>query len=142
MVTAAIWLDVDGKSGIPIYVQIVEQVRHAAEVGSLASGDRLPTVRALAGELTVAPNTVVKAYNELQRAGLIESRAGVGTVVAEGVGEAAREQRVAALYERLGVLVRDAVGLGITEDELWGRFEAAFDRLHERTSPSASREEK
>jgi len=134
VVTAAIWLDVDGKSGIPIYVQIVEQVRHAAEVGSLASGDRLPTVRALAGELTVAPNTVVKAYNELQRAGLIESRAGVGTVVAEGVGEAAREQRVAALYERLGVLVRDAVGLGITEDELWERFDAAFERFHERAT--------
>ncbi len=113
MVTAAIWLDVDARSGVPIYVQIVGQVRHAVEVGSLASGDRLPTVRALAGELTVAPNTVVKAYNELQRAGLIESRAGVGTIVSEGVG--------------------------ITEDELWERFEAAFERVHER---NASREEK
>ncbi|MDQ3659422.1 MAG: GntR family transcriptional regulator [Actinomycetota bacterium] len=138
----AVWLDVDARSGVPIYVQIVSQVRHAVEIGSLTSGDRLPTVRALAGDLTVAPNTVVKAYNELQRAGLIESRAGVGTVVAGGVGEMAREHRVDALYERLDVLVRDAVGLGITEDELWGRFEAAFDRLHERTSQTASREEK
>ena len=139
MVTAAIWLDVDARSGVPIYVQIVGQVRHAVEVGSLASGDRLPTVRALAGELTVAPNTVVKAYNELQRAGLIESRAGVGTIVSEGVGEMARERRVDALYERLDALVRDAVGVGITEDELWERFEAAFERVHER---NASREEK
>lgn len=137
-----IWLDVDARSGVPIYVQIVSQVRHAVEIGSLTSGDRLPTVRALAGDLTVAPNTVVKAYNELQRAGLIESRAGVGTVVAEGVGEMAREQRMAALYERLGVLVRDAAGMGITEDELWERFEAAFERLHERTSQTASREAK
>ncbi len=78
----AIWLEVDVRSGVPIYVQIVDQIRHAVEVGSLTGGDRLPTVRALAGELTVAPNTVVKAYNELQRAGFIESRAGVGTVVA------------------------------------------------------------
>lgn len=122
-------------------MQIVAQVRHAVEVGSLAAGDRLPTVRALAGELTVAPNTVVKAYNELQRAGLIESRAGVGTVVAEGVGEAAHEQRVAALYERLGVLVRDAVGLGITEDELWERFEDAFERFHQRTASRTGGEE-
>ena len=130
----AVWLDVDARSGVPIYVQIVSQVRHAVEIGSLTSGDRLPTVRALAGDLTVAPNTVVKAYNELQRAGLIESRAGVGTVVAGGVGEMAQEHRVDALYERLDVLVRDAVGLGITEDELWERFDAAFERFHERAT--------
>ena len=100
-------------------------------------GDRLPTVRALAEELTVAPNTVVKAYNELQRAGLIESRPGVGTVIMADSGEALREQQVEALYERIGVLVRDAVGLGITEDELWERFERKFERVYSR---AASRE--
>lgn len=129
---AVLWMDVDGRSGVPIYVQIVGDVRHAVEVGSLVAGDRLPTVRALAGELTVAPNTVVKAYNELQRAGLIESRPGVGTVVAGGVDEVAREARMEAFFERLGVLVRDAVGLGISEDELWERVDAEFDRAHGR----------
>lgn len=123
------WLKVDARSGVPIYVQVVDQVQHAVEVGSLEAGDRLPTVRALAKELTVAPNTIVKAYNELQRAGLIESRPGVGTVVSEGVGGVARERRVETLNERLAVLVRDAVGLGITEDELWERFDAEFERL-------------
>ena len=127
---AALWLKVDVRSGVPIYVQILDQVQHAVEVGSLEAGDRLPTVRALAKELTVAPNTIVKAYNELQRAGLIESRPGVGTVVTEGVGDVARERRVEALYERLAVLVRDAVGLGLTEDELWERFDAEFERMH------------
>ncbi len=97
-------------------------------------GDRLPTVRGLAEELTVAPNTVVKAYNELQRAGLIESRPGVGTVVVADSGEAVREQQVEALYERIGVLVRDAVGLGITEDELWERFEREFERVYRRAA--------
>ncbi|MGB3634367.1 MAG: GntR family transcriptional regulator [Rubrobacteraceae bacterium] len=126
---AALWLKVDTKSGVPIYVQIVDQVQHAVEVGSLEAGDRLPTVRALAKELTVAPNTIVKAYNELQRAGLIESRPGVGTVVAEGIGDVAHERRVEALNERLTVLVRDAVGLGMTEDELWERFDAEFERM-------------
>lgn len=129
MIGTALRLDIDTRSGVPIYVQLVEQIRHAVEVGGLGTGDRLPTVRALAEELTVAPNTVVKAYNELQRMELIESRPGVGTVVARGVSEAAREQRVGALFERLRVLVRDAVGLGITEDELWERFDAEFDRL-------------
>ncbi|MEJ7819032.1 MAG: GntR family transcriptional regulator [Rubrobacteraceae bacterium] len=129
---AALWMDVDGRSGVPIYVQIVDGVRHAVEVGSLVAGDRLPTVRALAEELTIAPNTVVKAYNELQRGGLIESRPGVGTVVARGVDEVAREVRMEAFFERLEVLVRDAVGLGISQDELWERTDAEFDRAHGR----------
>ena len=128
----ALWLDVDPRSGVPIYVQLVEGVRHALEVGTLQPGERLPTVRKLARELTVAPNTVVKAYNELQRMGLIESRPGVGTVVVGDPHEAVWEQRTEDLYERLGVLVRDAVGLGITEDELWERFDAEFERLHGR----------
>lgn len=128
----ALWLEVDAKSGVPIYVQIVEQVRRAVEAGGLEAGDRLPTVRALAKELAVAPNTVVKAYNELQREGFIESRPGVGTVVAEGVVAVAREQRLASLYDRLSELVRDAVALGVSEDELWERVDTEFERLHER----------
>jgi GntR family transcriptional regulator len=125
----AIWIDVDPRSGVPIYVQIVEQVRHAIEVGGLEPGERLPTVRRLAQDLTVAPNTIVKAYGELQREGLVESRPGVGTVVSEGVGELARERRVAAVFERLRVLVRDAAALGISEDDLWAGVDSEFERL-------------
>jgi GntR family transcriptional regulator len=127
-----LWLEVDQRSGVPIYVQLVDGVRHALGVGTLRPGDRLPTVRGLAEELTVAPNTVVKAYNELQRAGLIESRPGVGTVVVADSGGAVREQQVEALYKRIGLLVRDAVGLGLTEDELWERFEREFERVYRR----------
>lgn len=126
----ALRLEVDTRSGVPIYVQLVEGVRHALEVGTLRPGERLPTVRALAAELMVAPNTVVKAYNELQRMGLIESRPGVGTAVVTGTGELVREQQIKSIYERLAVLVRDAVGLGITEDELWERFDREFERLN------------
>lgn len=126
-------MKVDAKSGVPIYVQLVEQVRHAVEVGTLEAGDRLPTVRALAKELTVAPNTIVKAYSELQRSGFVESRPGVGTVISAGVGDVAHEKRVETLNERLSLLVRDAVALGVTEDELWERFDAEFERVHSRT---------
>lgn len=129
-----LWLEVDPGSGVPIYVQLVEGVRHALEVGTLRTGERLPTVRRLAGELKVAPNTVVKAYNELQRMGLIESRPGVGTAVVAELGEAVREQQTEALYERLGVTVRDAVGLGITEDELWERFDREFEQVRRRAA--------
>ena len=123
------WIDVDPRSGVPIYVQIVDQVRHALDVGGLRPGERLPTVRQLAGELAIAPNTIVKAYNELQRRGLVVSRPGVGTVVAEGVEEVARERRVEEVFERLRVLVRDAAALGISEDELWASLDSEFERV-------------
>ena len=129
MRTVAVWVEVDPRSGVPIYVQIVEQVRHAVDVGGLRPGERLPTVRRLAENLAVAPNTIVKAYNELQRVGLVESRPGVGTVVAEGVEEVARERRIEEIFERLRMLVRDAAALGISEDELWASLDSEFERI-------------
>jgi GntR family transcriptional regulator len=125
----AVWIDVDSRSGVPIYVQIVDQVRHAIKVGRLRPGERLPTVRRLAWDLTIAPNTIVKAYNELQRAGLVESRPGVGTVVAEGVREVARERQVAHVFQRLRVLARDAAALGISEDDLWSSLDSEYGRI-------------
>lgn len=119
----------DPRSGVPIYVQIMDQVRHTIQVGGLRAGERLPTVRRLASELAVAPNTIVRAYNELQRVGLVESRPGVGTVVAEGAKEVGREQGVEEIFGRLRVLVRDAAALGITEDELWQGLDAEYERI-------------
>ena len=129
MRAVGVWIDVDPRSGVPIYVQIVGQVRRAIEVGGLRAGERLPTVRRLAEDLAIAPNTIVKAYNELQRAGLVVSRPGVGTVVAEGVEEVSRERRVEEVFERLRVLVRDAAALGISEDELWAGLDSEFERI-------------
>ena len=129
MSAVAVWIEVNPRDWVPIYVQIVDQVRHALEVGGLRPGERLPTVRQLASELTIAPNTIVKAYNELQRMGLVESRPGVGTVVAQGVEEIDRERRVEAIFGRLRVLVRDAAALGISEDELLVSLDAEFERI-------------
>jgi GntR family transcriptional regulator len=114
----AIWLDVNPRSGVPLYVQIVGQIRHAIEVGALQAGDQLPTVRQLATELTIAPNTIVKAYNELQTMQLVESRAGVGTVVIASSDEMTRARQIEAIRGRLGAVVRDASGLGIEVDVL------------------------
>ena len=125
----AVWIEVNPRSGVPIYVQIVDQVRHAVDVGGLRPGERLPPVRRLADELAIAPNTIVKAYNELQRMGLIESRPGRGTVVSEGVEEVARGRRFEEIFERLRVLVRDAAALGISEDDLWASLDSEFERL-------------
>jgi DNA-binding transcriptional regulator YhcF (GntR family) len=75
----------------------------------------------------IAPNTIVKAYGELRRMGYVESRLGVGTVVTESVGEVAGERQIAAVFERLRVIVRDTA-LGISEDDLWAGLDSEFER--------------
>jgi GntR family transcriptional regulator len=69
------------RSNVPPYVQLVEQVRHALITGVLRPGDRLPTVKDVVGSLAINPNTVLKAYRDLEREGLVEGRQGVGTFV-------------------------------------------------------------
>ena len=126
----AVWLDVNPRSGVPIYVQIVEQVKHAIEVGALQPGEQLPTVRQLAVDLTIAPNTIVKAYNELQGLGLIESRPGAGTVVANLNGSIFKQQ-TETLFARMHGVVRDAASLGISADELAARFDVEIKRFYQ-----------
>jgi GntR family transcriptional regulator len=73
----------DSKSGVPIYRQIMDQIRHGIASGRLRPGEQLPTVRALAVELAVNPNTVIKAYSLLEQQGVVTSEQGSGTFVAE-----------------------------------------------------------
>src|SRR5215467_6566310 len=76
---------VNPSSGIPLYLQLVEQVKHAIEMGSLRPGEQLPTIRKVAEDLVVNPNTVARAYRELEHAGVIEVRHGSGAFVLEGL---------------------------------------------------------
>ncbi|MCK4797816.1 MAG: GntR family transcriptional regulator [Spirochaetes bacterium] len=73
----------DTKSGVPFYRQIIQQVEYNMSVGKLNTGDRLPTVRSLAIDLKINPNTVAKAYNELEIRGLVETQIGSGTFIAD-----------------------------------------------------------
>ena len=72
----------NSSSGVPIYVQLKEQIRHAIETGSLTAGDQLPGIRGLAETLVINPNTVIKAYRELENEGVLEIRHGLGAFVA------------------------------------------------------------
>jgi GntR family transcriptional regulator len=72
------------RSGVPTYLQIVQQVRQAVRLGVLKPGDQLPTVKEVVGTLTINPNTVLRAYRQLDLEGLVEGRRGVGTFVANG----------------------------------------------------------
>src|SRR5436305_5689295 len=77
----AIEFHLDSRSGVSSYLQIVQQVRHALRLGMLEPGDQLPTVKDVVGRLAINPNTVLKAYRELEHAGLVAGRPGVGTFV-------------------------------------------------------------
>ena len=87
---------VDGRSGVPPYQQIVQQVRQALRMGVLSVGDQLPSVREVVAVTAVNPNTVLKAYRDLEREGLVEARSGQGTFVrGRPPGPAARHARAA-----------------------------------------------
>src|SRR5580693_9667289 len=72
----------EGRSGVPTYLQIVQQVRQAVRLGMLRPGDQLPTVKEVVAQLTINPNTVLHAYRQLDLEGIVEGRRGVGTFVA------------------------------------------------------------
>ncbi len=102
----------------PIYVQIMDEIKRAVVLGTVGPDDALPSVRQLAGELRVNPNTVQQAYRELEREGLIYVRRGQGTFVAEaGVVGSERERRELAVMVA-GRALREAYRNGVTAEEL------------------------
>jgi GntR family transcriptional regulator len=105
-------------SALPIYEQIVESVALAIAAGELRDGDPLPSVRGLAAELRVNPNTAARSAREIERLGLAATRQGVGSVVAKGALAVARRIARTALERELDASVAVAHGLGIGIDEL------------------------
>jgi len=103
-------------SGIPVYLQLMDQVRHAIETGALRAGERLPTIRALAEELVINPNTVVRAYRELQHEGVVELRQGSGAYI--GRSMVGRGQVMAKAGKLVGSALERLAALGLTEEEI------------------------
>ena len=104
--------------GVPIYRQIANQVRYLAASGLLAPGEELPPIRTLALQLKVTPNTVVRAYDELEAAGVIHKRRGAGTYVSEGQSRLADRERQRIIEQRVDALLAEAYHLNFTADEL------------------------
>ncbi len=108
---------VDDRSGVPAYLQLVRQVEHAIRLGMLRPGDQLPTVKDVAARLAVNPNTVGKAYRELEHRGVTEGRVGLGTFVRAGVASLPRATH-AVLQRRLRPWVRSAVAAGVSDEDI------------------------
>jgi len=107
----------DARSGVPTYLQLVQQVKQAVRLGILHPGDQLPTVKEVVAGLAINPNTVLKAYRELDLEGLTEGRRGQGTFVSSALPPL-EPDRVDALRTSLQGWVRSARGAGLDEDAM------------------------
>lgn len=104
--------------GVPIYQQIVNQVKYLVASGRLSPGDEMPPIRVLAERLIVNPNTVARAYRELEAAGVVEKRRTAGTYVSEQGSPLARKERLKILTERVDALLAESRQMDVPYDEL------------------------
>ncbi len=129
---------IDAAARQPIYRQIVEQVREAVARGRVSPEERLPSVRELSRTLVVNPNTVARAYSELEREGLLNTRQGLGVFVAAPKIELTKKARKERLLEILDRLLTEAVCLGFTADEVAAAVDDRVKRFQWAPTESAS----
>jgi GntR family transcriptional regulator len=111
-------------AGQPLYLQLMQQIRHAVETGVLRAGDQLPGIRTLAEEMVVSHNTVAKAYSELQHQGLLELRHGSGAFIAEPSRVRLRSERFRVAQERVAAVIDSLRRGGWSDEEIGRMFQA------------------
>ena len=111
-------IHISANDGVPIYLQIVNQIKYLIASGRLKAQEELPPIRVLADRLIVNPNTVARAYRELETAGMVEKRRTAGTYVTDGVSVLARRERIRILTERIDALLAEARQMDVHFDEL------------------------
>jgi GntR family transcriptional regulator len=121
-------------SNIPIYRQIVDQVRKAIATGSLATGEQLPSVRALAEILVINPNTVARAYADLVHEGVLESQAGKGLFVAQRQQKFSRAERKRRLEQALEAFIHEVLFLDFSHQEIIELLQRKLNEIEEATA--------
>jgi len=111
-------IHISATDGVPIYLQIVNQIKYLVAAGRLKAGDELPPIRVLAEQLIINPNTVARAYRELEGAGLVEKRRTAGTYVTDQGSPLARRERVRILTERIDALLAEEQQMDITVEDV------------------------
>lgn len=115
--------------GVPIYLQLMEQVKHAIETGALRPGEQLPGIRPLAEELVINPNTVAKAYRELEHEGIIELRHGAGAFVADNGRPRKATDKLRTAQPMVAGTIEKLRGRGLSDEEIRRLFEAELAGL-------------
>ena len=111
-------IQIQAQGGVPIYLQVMQQIKYLVASGRLQPGDELPSIRTLAEQLIVNPNTIARAYRELETAGVVEKRRTAGTFVAEAGSPLARKERLRLLRQRVDQLLVEAFQMGFALDEV------------------------
>lgn len=127
--SAAVEFRIDRRSGVATYLQIVQQTKQALRLKLLEPGDRLPTAREVVEATAINPNTVLKAYRELEREGLVEARRGLGTFVTRTLGSAAADDT--SLRAELADWARRARTAGLDKDDVSALFTDVLDKTFE-----------
>jgi len=125
----ALWIQITPGSDEPIYVQIVEQVSETIAKGQLVAGDKLPAVRKLAAELVINPNTVARAYTILEQSGLVTTKTGSGTFVADPKLRSKDVTDVNILAERMDALIARSLNLGLESEEIISMFKSRLTKF-------------
>ena len=128
----------DAASGVPTYLQLVQQVEHALRLGYLKPGDQLPKVRDVVSSLAINPNTVLKAYRDLEAKGLAAGRPGQGTFVQAGLSQVTLPELAGLRKSLLGWLAA-ADEAGLDENGMVALFTSALRDFHERRSGPRTR---
>ena len=131
-------LQINYKSGKPVYLQVVDQIKAAAAAGTVQSGEPLPSIRPLAEELRVNRNTIAKAYNELESQGVIETIPGKGCFVKENNSPLKKEVRRKLLTEEIDQAIVQAHHLQVTREEFMKLARERFEALEERRRSSSN----
>lgn len=121
-------LRVNFSSGVPVYLQLMEQIKHAVDTGAIRAGEQLPTIRKIASELAMNPNTAARAYRELEREGVIEVRHGSGAYVAEPKTSSGKTAAIRKASEVLRHAIEKGAALGLSEPQLRRVFESELAR--------------
>jgi GntR family transcriptional regulator len=124
-------------SGLPVYLQLIEQVKHAVDVGALNPGDQLPAIRRVAEDLVINPNTVAKAYRELEHEGVLELRHGAGAFVSPKAAARKLATRLRAGQGVVAAAVEQLRARGVSDEEIRRLFEAELAGLGTKGAPRA-----
>lgn len=130
-------IHVTDSDGTPFYVQVVNQIKFLVASGRLAAGEQLPPVRKLAEQLLINPNTVARAYRELETEGVVASRRGAGVFVSDGGSPLSRKEKNRILNERIDALLTECTQLGIDLGTLLKLVEQRGQKFAERSDADA-----
>lgn len=122
-------LRINFASGVPIYLQLMEQIKHAADTDAIRVGDQLPTIRKVAEELAMNPNTVARAYRELESEGVVEVRHGLGVFVARPRASSGKTVEIRKAGEVMRQAMEKGIALGLSDSELRRVFEDELSQL-------------